>query len=210
VSKPITIYGPKGIGEFLAGFERSFAINEAIRRKDFPDFYKIDPKDLFQRVEIEAPPKRGVMIYKDQNVEVDAIENCHYHFASDAAIVGGTSFAFRFKTDDKTIVLSGDTGPCDALAEFARGADILVHEVINVDLVLASLTGAGVVPPERISYIRRHIFDHDLSRPPFFFGLPDVLDGVRFRLAVVVTLETWLWNLAMSQAAAGPGGVSAR
>jgi ribonuclease BN (tRNA processing enzyme) len=164
VSKPITVYGPKGIGEFLAGFERSFAINEAIRRKDFPDFYKVDPKDLFQHKEIEAPSKRGVTIYKDQNVEVDAIENCHYHFASDAAIVGGTSFAFRFKTADKTIVLSGDTGPCDALVEFAGGADILVHEVINVDLVLASLTGAGVVPPERISYIRRHM-EADHSTP---------------------------------------------
>ena len=52
--------------------------------------------------------------------------------------------------------------------------------------------------------------DHDLARPPFFFGLPDFFEGFRFGFAVIVAFGTWLWNRAMSQAAAGPGGVSAR
>jgi ribonuclease BN (tRNA processing enzyme) len=41
------------------------------------------------------------------------------------------SFAYRFDTPDRSIVFSGDTTPCDNLIALARGADVLVHEVIH-------------------------------------------------------------------------------
>ena len=40
------------------------------------------------------------------------------------------AFAFRCDTADRSIVFSGDTAPCAALVELARGADVLVHEVL--------------------------------------------------------------------------------
>ena len=43
------------------------------------------------------------------------------------------SFAYRFDFCSKSIVFSGDTSRSEALAEFAKGADILVHEVLNRD-----------------------------------------------------------------------------
>jgi len=48
------------------------------------------------------------------------------------------------------------------------------------------------------------------ARPPFLFGLAGFLEDFRLGFAAVVAFGTWLWNRAMSQAAAGPGGVSAR
>lgn len=42
------------------------------------------------------------------------------------------SFAFRFDTPDRSIVISGDTAPTPALIELAKGADVLVHEVMHV------------------------------------------------------------------------------
>jgi ribonuclease BN (tRNA processing enzyme) len=42
------------------------------------------------------------------------------------------SFAFRFDTADRSIVISGDTAPSDALVALARGADVLVHEALYV------------------------------------------------------------------------------
>lgn len=41
------------------------------------------------------------------------------------------AFAFRFDTPRKSIVISGDTTPSDNLIKLAKGADILVHEVIH-------------------------------------------------------------------------------
>ena len=40
------------------------------------------------------------------------------------------SFAYRFDCPDRSIVMSGDTRPCDALVALAKGADVLVHEVV--------------------------------------------------------------------------------
>ena len=42
------------------------------------------------------------------------------------------SFAYRFDCPDRSIVISGDTRPSPALVELARGADVLVHEVMHL------------------------------------------------------------------------------
>jgi ribonuclease Z len=42
------------------------------------------------------------------------------------------ALGFRFDADGRAIVISGDTGPCDALIEASQGADVLVHEMNSV------------------------------------------------------------------------------
>lgn len=41
------------------------------------------------------------------------------------------AFAYRFDAGDRSIVISGDTAPSDALIALARGADVLVHEALH-------------------------------------------------------------------------------
>src|SRR6185312_6584756 len=45
------------------------------------------------------------------------------------------AFAYRFDCPDRSIVISGDTHPSGNLIELARGADILVHEVIDLQAI---------------------------------------------------------------------------
>ena len=45
------------------------------------------------------------------------------------------SFAYRFDTADRSIVISGDTKPSDALVRLAKNADVLVHEAMYVPAV---------------------------------------------------------------------------
>ena len=40
------------------------------------------------------------------------------------------SFAYRFDSADRSIVVSGDTTPSNALIRLAKGADVLVHEAL--------------------------------------------------------------------------------
>jgi ribonuclease BN (tRNA processing enzyme) len=49
------------------------------------------------------------------------------------------AFGFRFDTPGGSVVFSGDTGPCDNVVRLARGADVLVHEVIDVSLLARRL-----------------------------------------------------------------------
>jgi len=59
------------------------------------------------------------------------------------------AFAYRFDCPDRSIVFSGDTRPCENLIELARGADILVHEVID-------LAAIGVLEKELAHATRLH------------------------------------------------------
>jgi ribonuclease BN (tRNA processing enzyme) len=70
-----------------------------------------------------APDMDPIDVHEDENVQVRAILVPHPPTFP--------SFAYRFDTADGSIVFSGDTTVSDNLIELARGADVLVHEVID-------------------------------------------------------------------------------
>jgi ribonuclease BN (tRNA processing enzyme) len=69
------------------------------------------------------PGMEPIPVYQDENVAVTATLVRHVPVAP--------AFGYRFDTADGAVVFSGDTAPSDNLARLARGADILVHEVID-------------------------------------------------------------------------------
>jgi len=106
-------------------------INDRVR-----DQGKIAIHDLFDVHDIRLPNGAGgdpngdpsptmdpFVVYEDDKVRVTATLVNH------APVF--PSFAFRFDSDDGSIVFSGDTCPCDNLIILAKGADVLVHEVID-------------------------------------------------------------------------------
>jgi ribonuclease BN (tRNA processing enzyme) len=93
---------------------------------------------------------RGGTVMQDDHVKVTAA------LVSHPPVV--PSFAYRFDTADRSIVISGDTAGADNLIALARGADILVHEVLYVpavDRLVASVPNA--------STLKRHIVDSHTS-----------------------------------------------
>ena len=65
----------------------------------------------------------GGRIFEDDRVRVTAALNDHPPIEH--------SFAYRFDTADRSIVISGDTKYSGAVVRLARGADVLVHEVVS-------------------------------------------------------------------------------
>ena len=63
------------------------------------------------------------------------------------------SFAFRFDTADRSIVISGDTNVSKNLIRLAAGADVLVHEVMHVPSITETLERQKVA-----SRLREHMF----------------------------------------------------
>lgn len=63
------------------------------------------------------------LIYSDSLVKVEAFKVVHGSWTN--------AFGFRFTTPDKTIVISGDTRPCENLLKYSKNADILIHEVYS-------------------------------------------------------------------------------
>ncbi|MEP7311664.1 MAG: MBL fold metallo-hydrolase [Pseudomonadota bacterium] len=137
--QPMTVYGPPGTESMREGFLRYFAPNAAAH------FLEGAPNIPPAKVILAHDIKAGGLVYQDANVRVTAVENCHYHFSKGApGYRWQKSFAYRFQTPDRVVVFSGDTGPCgDVLTKFAAGADILVHEVIDLSAIERQLTSTS-------------------------------------------------------------------
>ena len=72
-----------------------------------------------------APAMRAFPVMEDERVRVTAVLVPHGPVYP--------SFAFRFDTDAGSVVFSGDTRKTDNVVELAQGADILVHEALDLD-----------------------------------------------------------------------------
>lgn len=75
----------------------------------------------------------GAVVLEDDRVRVTAAR-VHHPPVEEA-------YAFRFDGPDRSIVISGDTTPCEDLIRLASGADILVHEVTYVPAIQAVAAG---------------------------------------------------------------------
>lgn len=67
------------------------------------------------------------IIFQDENVRVTAVEVPHG--------AAKPAYAYRFDTADRSIVFSGDTSKSASLTKLAKNADVLVHEILNLDAV---------------------------------------------------------------------------
>ena len=90
--------------------------------------YPIDPDTGRSRNTAPWPDMDPIFVCQDSLVTVTATLVNHGPVYP--------SYAFRFDTPDGSVVFSGDTGyPCPNLVQLARGADVLVHEVIDQSFI---------------------------------------------------------------------------
>lgn len=131
LDRPVQIFGPPPLRAMMDAF-LSFAevdVRTRIADEGRPDF-----ASLLQIVEIDA----GGTVLQNERVTVRAALVEHPPLKP--------SFALRFDTPERSIVFSGDTAPCDALVDLARGADVLVHEVMHgeaIGEIIARLSNAS-------------------------------------------------------------------
>ena len=112
----LNLFGPKGLEQMASSSLEAFEDDINYRIYGTQPSNKMGYKFNFYLL------SEG-LIYEDENVSVEAFTVPHGSFDD--------AYGFRFTTEDKVIVFSGDTGPSKTLEKFAAGADILVHEVYS-------------------------------------------------------------------------------
>jgi ribonuclease Z len=112
--KPMRVFGPSGTYRYVDGMV-SLWQNEMEQRI----LHEKRPSAVALQTEvIEMTPDEVVEFgaMRVRAVEVDHKPVRH-------------AYGYVFETDGAKLAISGDTRPCDALIEAARGADLLLHEV---------------------------------------------------------------------------------
>jgi ribonuclease BN (tRNA processing enzyme) len=113
---PLELYGPVGIKSMAEHIVKAYEQDIDMRVKGLENG---DPKAYI----VNAHEIKPGVIYKDANVTVKAFAVRHGQWKE--------AYGFRFETKDKTIVISGDCGPDQAIVEACNGCDVLVHEVYS-------------------------------------------------------------------------------
>ncbi len=113
-NEPLKLFGPKGIAAMTELVTKAYSVDIDFRIHGFEKANETGYKT--EVTEITTP---GI-IYRDDRVSVEAFPVSH-----------GTlvCYGYKFVTPDRTIVITGDTCPLDIVAEKAKGADVLLHEV---------------------------------------------------------------------------------
>jgi ribonuclease Z len=75
-----------------------------------------------EQVTVREIEEEGV-VWDSAGVTVTAFRVPHGDFPN--------SFGFRVETPDRVVVISGDTGPSEAVERMATGVDVLIHEVYS-------------------------------------------------------------------------------
>ncbi len=111
----IDAYGPAGLEKMTQDFFSYMKLDIDVRIEDEG---RRDPRKLIFPHDIS---KQGVVLQND-DVKVSAGLVRHP--------LVKRAYAYRFDAKDRSVVISGDTTYAPELAEFAKAADVLVHEVI--------------------------------------------------------------------------------
>ena len=114
--KPLKIFGPEAAKDMADHIIKAYQPDIDYR------IYGTQPQNDKGYKAIFTSIEEGV-IYEDKNIMVTAFLNDHGDLAE--------SYGFLIQTDEKTILISGDTGPSANLLRFGNEVDILVHEVYS-------------------------------------------------------------------------------
>jgi ribonuclease BN (tRNA processing enzyme) len=114
---PLELYGPPGIramaNHIVVAYREDIQIRLHGGEPSNKTGYKVNAHEI----------KPGI-VYRDLNVTVTAFRVPHGEWRD--------AYGYRFDTSDgRSIVISGDTGPTDAVVKACNGCDVLIHEVYS-------------------------------------------------------------------------------
>lgn len=129
LATPVGVFGPPGTGHYWQRFCQAMEFDIEIR---IVDEGRPDVRELVSIVEFgeDQVVGQGGLTVSALRVEHPPVTDC---------------FALRFEHGGKSVVFSADTAFFPPLADFAQGADILVHEAMLEDGIerLVAKTGNG-------------------------------------------------------------------
>ncbi|WP_430387668.1 MBL fold metallo-hydrolase [Blastomonas fulva] len=159
VREPLTVYGPAGTRELVAGMVAS--MQPAARAGyGIPGKPWTPPADTVTVIELADGEKTTL-----NGMIVTAAQNTHYDFAPGSVEDRNyKSLSFRFDLPGRSIVYTGDTGPSAAVEKLAKGADLLVSEMIDMAGTMANVArNSPNMPPEAKRDLEQHLSTHHLT-----------------------------------------------
>ena len=154
----LTVYGPPGTAELVEGLLASM-VPGTTAGYGVPGAPQRNARDQVEVIEL-----RDRATVQLDGMAVRARSNTHYSFVPGSDLAARfQSLSFRFDLPRRSIVYSGDTGPSPAVEELARGADLLVAEMMDVEDTIAKVRlNSPNLDPRVAAGMETHLRTHHL------------------------------------------------
>ena len=138
-TEPLSVRGPMGTRDLASNLAKAYAFDVHMRRD----------------VDEKLPPRGAALEGRDISEGI-AFEKGDLRVTAFLVDHGPVRPAFGYRVDfgPRSVVLSGDTRPSANLVKFARGADVLIHEVIAPDV--EKKRAAANLTPGQVRRILEH------------------------------------------------------
>ncbi len=136
------VHGAPGIEEIVGGFNQALKADASYRAKNIASSPDIAFAVAYPRP-MQLPEKDSLrLVYESPGgIRVFAFEVSHWPVVP--------ALGYRIEANGKVIVYSGDTKKDLRMVRHARGADLLVHEAYNRNLMVKGLAYGEKLPPEK-------------------------------------------------------------
>jgi ribonuclease Z len=164
---PLAVYGGPGVEQVVAGFNAAYGLDQGYRTAHHtPQMMPAATWPMLaHRVDVERPvvpalfgrdrAARTAVVLDDGAMKITAIETSHAPVHP--------AYAYRFDYKGRAVVVTGDTTAYGPLATASLGADILVSEALNREMIATMEKVSREAGRERVAHIMRDIQSYHIA-----------------------------------------------
>jgi ribonuclease Z len=127
-TEPLKILGPKGVDSVVNGFNQAYALDAGFRYAHHGN--AVAPLEGAggspETIEV-LDETNGTVVFQTGDLKVTAFLVDHRPVEP--------AFGYRFDYKGRSVVISGDTLPCESLRRQAEGADLLLHDAEQPEML---------------------------------------------------------------------------
>jgi ribonuclease Z len=154
-AEPLPVYGPTGVEEVVAGFNQAYRADSGYRTAHHGERIAPPAGAGMRAMPFTVAGSGQQEIWNARGLRITAFSVAH---APVHPAVG-----YRFEYGGRALVISGDTRRADAVADAARGADLLLHEALDATLLARLTAAAEAAGRHDLAQITRDIVDYHTS-----------------------------------------------
>jgi ribonuclease Z len=150
-TKPMDVIGPKGVETVVEGFNRAYSL-DAGYRVAFHGAATVPPSGAggtARPFSLSSAEDASVVLVDEGGVKITAFKVDHSPVSP--------AVGYRFDYKGRSLVVSGDTLPCQSLKRQSQGADVLFHEAQQPSLIKMINDQAGLSPNPSVAKITADI-----------------------------------------------------
>ena len=153
--KPASVYGPQGVETVVNGFMQAYGLDRGYRVAHHGN--AVLPQSGFgaKPQTFALQEDKATLVFESKDTQIFAFSVSH------APIHPAVGYKVIYK--DRSLVISGDTTPSAHVEREAKGADLLIHEAMSMDMMKLLQEGARDASRPQLEQLMKDITNYHTS-----------------------------------------------